>query len=39
MEDAKRGDWADLVQGWQGWLDYTKTTAAKVSAAWLFANT
>lgn len=30
MEDANRSDWADLVQGWNAWLDYTKTTAAKV---------
>lgn len=31
LEDCNKPEWADLLAGWQGWMDYVKTTAKTVS--------
>ena len=31
IEDSGCEEWTELGKGWQAWLDYAKTTAAKVS--------
>ena len=35
IEDSGHDEWQDLASGFQGWMDYTKTTAAKVSELFL----
>lgn len=31
LETSSNRDYRNLAKGWQAWLDYTKTTAAKAS--------
>jgi hypothetical protein len=31
MEDSKNSHWNDLIDGWNDWLDYTKSTVKQVS--------
>ena len=31
LEDCNKPEWKDLLEGWQGWMEYVKSTAKTVS--------